>query len=151
MRVDFPDIKALRDVSSAQFDKVQRKLPDVVRKRCRHVISEDERTQASIAALNDGALEEFGRLMNESHDSLRDDYQVSCKELDVMVDIARSQQGVLGARMTGGGFGGCTVNLVLADAVDDFVENVAKEYQQQTGLEPDIYISVPSRGAHELM
>ncbi len=149
MSADYPGIKALRDVTLKQFEKVQHKLPEVVRRRCRHVITEDERTQASIAALNDEDLEEFGRLMNASHDSLRDDYEVSCKELDLMVDIARSQPGVLGARMTGGGFGGCTVNLIWADAVDDFVEDVAREYRESIGLQPAIYISVPSDGAHE--
>jgi galactokinase len=151
MSADYPGIKALRDVSVEQFDAVQDKLPDVVRQRCRHVITEDDRTQQSIAALNADDLVQFGVLMNGSHDSLRDDYQVSCDELDLMVDIARAQDGCLGARMTGGGFGGCTVNLVTADTVDDFVANVSLEYEKQTGLKPDIYISVPSEGAHELI
>jgi len=151
MSADFPDIRALRDVSLEQFNSVADKLPEVVRRRCRHVISEDERTQASIASLNAGDVAEFGRLMNASHDSLRDDYEVSCKELDVLVDIARSQDGVFGARMTGGGFGGCTVNLVAAEAVDVFVDAVSSQYQQKTGLTPDVYISVASEGAHELV
>ena len=150
MSEDYPDIKALRDVTLEQFEKVQEKLPDIVRKRCRHVISEDERTMGSIAALNANDLEKFGRLMNGSHDSLRDDYEVSCKELDLLVDIARAQNGCLGARMTGGGFGGCTVNLVLADKVEDFVDQVSQSYHAETGLKPDVYISVPSQGAHEL-
>jgi len=150
MSADYPGIKALRDVSLEQFQALEHKLPDVVRRRCRHVISEDERTQASIEALNAGRLEEFGVLMNASHDSLRDDYEVSCEELDLMVDIARTQQGVYGARMTGGGFGGCTVNLVHAEAVENFVENVTVEYQTKTGKKPDIYVSVPSQGAHEV-
>lgn len=151
MSVDYPGIKALRDVSVEQFEAVQGKLPDVVRQRCRHVISEDDRTQKSIAALNVNDLAQFGQLMNGSHDSLRDDYEVSCDELDLMVDIARAQDGCLGARMTGGGFGGCTVNLVSADDVDNFVANVSQAYEAQTGLKPDIYISVPSEGAHELI
>ena len=150
MSEDYPDIKALRDVTLEQFEKVQEKLQDIVRKRCRHVISEDERTMGSIAALNANDLEKFGRLMNGSHDSLRDDYEVSCKELDLLVDIARAQNGCLGARMTGGGFGGCTVNLVLADKVEDFVDQVSQTYHAETGLKPDVYISVPSQGAHEL-
>ncbi len=150
MRNDFTGIKALRDVSLEQFESVQEKLPDVVRKRCRHVISEDERTQRSIRALNDNDLELFGQLMNQSHDSLRDDYEVSCTELDKMVSIARNQKGVLGARMTGGGFGGCTVNLVKADVVEDFVETIARRYENATNLIPDVYISVPSQGAHEI-
>lgn len=151
MSEDYPGIKALRDVSVTQFEAAQKKLPDIVRQRCRHVITEDDRTQKSIAALNANDLHQFGQLMNGSHNSLRDDYEVSCKELDLMVDIARAQNGCLGARMTGGGFGGCTVNLVLADRVDEFVANVSQSYKKQTGLEPDIYISVPSEGAHELV
>ena len=147
---DYPGIQALRDVSLEQFQRVADKLPDIVRKRCRHVISEDERTQASIPALNAGDLEKFGRLMNASHDSLRDDYEVSCKELDLLVEIARSQEGVYGSRMTGGGCGGCTVNLVRADSVGAFVDNVSEAYFDQTELKPEIYISVPSEGAHEL-
>ncbi len=150
MSNDFPGIKALRDVTLEQFESVQNKLPELVRKRCRHVISEDERTQRSIDALNANDLELFGQLMNESHDSLRDDYEVSCTELDKMVSVARNQKGVLGARMTGGGFGGCTVNLVKADAVEDFVENIVRNYENATNLVPDVYISVPSQGAHEL-
>jgi galactokinase len=151
MSADYPGIKALRDISVEQFEAVQEKLSDVVRRRCRHVITEDARTQASIEALNANDLAQFGTLMNGSHDSLRDDYEVSCTELDLMVDIARAQEGCLGARMTGGGFGGCTVNLVLADKVDDFVENVSQAYEAKTDLKPDIYISVPSEGAHEVI
>jgi galactokinase len=150
MSEDFPDIKALRDLSLEQFQSVSAKLPDAVRQRCKHVISENERAQASISALDDGELDVFGRLMDESHDSLRDDYEVSCKELDVLVEIARKQDGVYGARMTGGGFGGCTVNLVGASSVDTFVDNVSEKYFEKTGLRPDIYISVPSEGAHEV-
>lgn len=151
MSQDYPGIKALRDVTLEQFNKVKSKLPDIVSKRCRHVISENERTVESIKSLNSNELELFGKLMNTSHDSLRDDYEVSCKELDIMVDIARQQNGLLGARMTGGGFGGCTVNLVQAEYVESFVEIVSENYKQATGLKPDIYISVPSHGAHELL
>ncbi|MBN1465503.1 galactokinase [candidate division KSB1 bacterium] len=150
LRADYPGIRALRDVSLSQFQKVQHKLPDVVQKRCRHVISEDERALESIAALQAGDIEKFGQLMNASHDSLRDDYEVSCLELDLLVEVARYQEGCLGARMTGGGFGGCTVNLVASDKVDVFVDAVGEAYQRATNLKSDIYISVPSRGAHEM-
>ncbi|MBN1560007.1 galactokinase [candidate division KSB1 bacterium] len=150
LSADYAGIKALRDVSFAQFQKVQHKLPPVVRKRCRHVISENERTLQSIAALNADDSATFGRLMNASHDSLRDDYQVSCAELDLLVKLARACDGCLGARMTGGGFGGCTVNLLVADKVEAFVEEVSKAYERETALHPDIYISVPARGAHEV-
>ncbi len=151
MSKDFPGIKALRDVSLEQFDSVAGKLPGVVRRRCRHVISEDERTVASIEALQSNDLICFGKLMNASHNSLRDDYQVSCRELDTMVDIARKISGVLGARMTGGGFGGCTVNLVEADRVENFCTTIAARYRQATDLEPRIYVSVPSDGGHEVV
>jgi galactokinase len=150
MRSDYPGIKALRDVTLTQFDKVQSRLPQIVARRCRHVISENERTVASVAALSDDDLHAFGKLMNESHDSLCQDYEVSCAELDAMVQIARDQKGVLGARMTGGGFGGCTVNLVAADQVDDFVENVSREYEQRFQLKPVIVVTSPAQGAREL-
>jgi len=150
MSADFPGIKALRDVSLLQFGQVENKLPDIVRKRCRHVISEDERTLESIDALNKNDLQRFGELMNASHESLRDDYQVSCKELDIMVEEARALPGVLGARMTGGGFGGCTVNLVQVDQVENFSAEIEKRYQRAVGIAPKIYISSPSQGAHEI-
>jgi len=149
MIADFPGIKALRDVSLQQFQQVENKLPDIVRKRCRHVISEDERTLESIDALNKNDLQRFGELMNASHESLRDDYQVSCKELDIMVEEARTLPGVLGSRMTGGGFGGCTVNLVQVNQVENFCAEIEKRYQGATGIAPKIYISSPSQGAHE--
>ncbi len=151
MSADFPAIKALRDVSFQQFQKVESKLPETIRKRCRHVISEDERTLETIDALNKNDLQRFGELMNASHDSLRDDYEVSCKELDIMVNEARTLPGVLGARMTGGGFGGCTVNLVQTDHIENFCSEIRKSYQRATGLETEIYVSSPSQGAHEIL
>jgi len=150
MSKSFKNIKALRDVNLEQFLSVNEQLPPIVRKRCRHVISEDERTIESIDALQKHDLERFGKLMNESHDSLRDDYEVSCRELDIMVDIARKFPGVLGARMTGGGFGGCTVNLVNKEDVDQFCDTIKTEYKKSTDIEPVIYISSASQGAHEL-
>ncbi len=150
MSKSFENIRALRDVSLEQFNRVEEQLPPIVRNRCRHVISEDERTIESIDALQKNDLVRFGKLMNESHDSLRDDYEVSCRELDIMVDIARKIPGVLGARMTGGGFGGCTVNLVNTDDVEQFCETIKSEYKKATDIEPRIYISSASQGAHEL-
>ena len=125
MQADDSGIKALRDVSLEQFHNVESRLPQIVRKRCRHVISENDRTLQSVEALKNNQLSRFGELMNASHDSLRDDYEVSCTELDTMVQIARGLTGVLGARMTGGGFGGCTVNLVENDQVERFCREVA--------------------------
>ena len=149
MQKSLGNIKALRDVNSEQLNSYQNDLPSVVFKRCRHVVTEDERTQQSMNALLNNDLRLFGDLMNASHDSLRDDYQVSCDELDVMVDLARSLPGVYGARMTGGGFGGCTVNLVSLDHVDSFVENIKILYKQKTSKNPDVYISSAAKGAHE--
>jgi len=149
MQKHWPAIRALRDLDLEQFTRVEGELDETVRKRCRHVISENERVLESIRSLRSGDLHHFGSLMNASHDSLRDDYQVSCEELDLMVGIARGVPGCLGARMTGGGFGGCTVNLVERSAVDSFCREIGTLYRSRTGLEPAIYISVPSQGAHE--
>lgn len=151
MKTDLPEISALRDVSMEKFDSLHHKLPKVVEKRCRHVITENDRVINSISALVANDVEKFGELMNASHKSLRDDYEVSCKELDIMVEIAGEAPGCFGARMTGGGFGGCTVNLVAVNRVDDFCTKVKKAYQGASGLEPRIYISVPSQGAHEMV
>jgi galactokinase len=145
-----PGIRALRDVSAADFAIYQDRLPETVRQRCRHVVSEDRRTLAAARALTDGKLEEVGQLMFASHRSLRDDYQVSCRELDILVEAAGSVAGTWGARMTGGGFGGCTVNLVRRDAIEEFRKSVTEEYRRATGLEPVIFIAEASDGAREL-
>ena len=140
-------IEMLRDVSMDVLEAHSGKLDPVVLKRARHVVSEDDRTTAAVGVLNTGDLAEFGRLMNGSHDSLRDDYEVSCKELDAMVHAARALDGVYGARMTGAGFGGCTVNLVAPEAVDEFCERVPQAYQQATSLEAKLYVCDPAQGA----
>ena len=145
-----PDARALRDVSDSQFASYSSDLPDVIRRRCRHVITENARVLAAATALRVNNLERFGELMAESHISLRDDYEVSCPELDVMVELANKCRGTYGARMTGGGFGGCTVNLVKTDAVEDFKATVAREYQQKLGLQPDIYVCAAAEGAREI-
>jgi galactokinase len=100
--------------------------------------------------LNDGEVEEFGRLMAASHTSLREDYEVSCRELDLMVDIALQQPGVAGARMTGGGFGGCTVNLVRQEQVDQFCEVIAREYETRSGIRATTYLVCAADGVHEI-
>jgi galactokinase len=151
LKTHYPGIRALRDVSLEQFEKSKTALPEIVRKRCRHVISENKRVLDSLEALEKGDLERFGRLMNGSHDSLKTDYEVSCPELDSMAEIARTLTGCLGARMTGGGFGGCTVNLVVNNAVDAFCPEIARRYEKATGIVPQIHVSVPSQGAHEII
>jgi galactokinase len=142
-----PGIQALRDVEIDDFDFYAGALPETIRRRCNHVITENARTVAAVEALERGDLLQFGKLMYSSHESLRMDYEVSCRELDLLVSIALRCDGVFGARMTGGGFGGCTVNLVAPDSVDQFVATVSGEYEKETAIRPNLYICQPSAGA----
>lgn len=145
-----PQVRALRDINHEELDRYSKDLPPVILKRCRHVVTENERvTNAAICLRNHDPLG-FGKLMAESHRSLRDDFEVSCEELDLMVEIAGRAQGVLGSRMTGGGFGGCTINLVRAENVTQFCELISTEYKKQTGRGPEIYVSRPAGGAEEI-
>ena len=141
-------IAALRDVTMEELEKYGADLPPVIFKRCRHVISEDDRVLKSVKILEMGDIPGFGVLMAASHRSLRDDFEVSCRELDIMVEIATP--GALGARMTGGGFGGCTINLVIQEAAADFQQKVSHEYQKATGIKPEIYICNAADGAQEV-
>jgi galactokinase len=145
-----PNVRALRDVTEADLKLYGSDLSEVVYRRCRHVIRENARVLDAAKALEEEDLETFGRLMNESHRSLRDDYEVSCRELDVMVELARECDGVYGARMTGGGFGGCTVNLVNVENVDEFKRKVTQGYTEATGLAPEIYVCTAADGAGEV-
>jgi galactokinase len=146
-----PGVRALRDVTEADLESHGRDLPEMVYRRCRHVITENARTLQAAAALEREALADFGRLMNESHCSLRDDYEVSCEELDLMVELAKPVTGTYGARMIGGGFGGCTINLVAAENVDEFRRQVAAGYKNGTGLSPEIYVCSAAAGAEEVI
>ena len=145
-----PYVKALRDVTIEELEEYKRDLTEVVYRRCRHVITENARVLSAAEALEEGDVSRFGELMDESHRSLRDDYEVSAKELNLMVDISRLVQGVFGARMTGGGFGGSTVNLVDVNRVGWFKEIVANEYERITRLKPEIYVCEASNGAEEI-
>jgi galactokinase len=145
-----PKIRALRDVTLDELKQYGKDLPEVIYKRCRHVISENSRVILAAEALERRDLEAFGHLMRESHRSLRDDYEVSCRELDIMVELAEKIVGVYGARMTGGGFGGCTINIVEAAHVEEFNRKVAYGYEQATGLKPEIYICAAANGAQEI-
>jgi galactokinase len=145
----FPKIRALRDVTLPQLESAHGQLPEKIFQRCRHVISENDRVRRAAKALETNDLPALGSLFYESHRSLREDYEVSCPELDLMVDLARKHEGVLGARMTGGGFGGCTVNLVQADTVLDFQRSVSSEYARATGLTPQIFATQAADGASE--
>lgn len=146
LRRHLPGVHALRDVGMDEFRRYEARLPEPIRRRCRHVVAENARTLAAAAALERGEVEAFGHLMNLSHDSLRDDYEVSCEELDLMVEIARAHDGVWGARMTGGGFGGSTVVLVRGDAVADFSAYVRAEYERRTGRAARVYLVEASDG-----
>ncbi len=146
-----PDVRALRDVTKADLELQEKRLPEVIQRRCRHVITENARVLEAGVSLEKGDLERFGELMNESHESLRNDYEVSCAELDLMVQLARRVDGVFGARMTGGGFGGCTINLVKVENVDEFQRAVAQGYEQATGLAPEIYVCSAAAGAEEVI
>src|SRR5580704_729683 len=142
-----PGIRALRDVGIADLDKYKHALPKTIYRRCRHVVSENRRVLDAAKALESGDPDGFGRLMYASHASLRDDYEVSCQELDLLVELTSSSPGIYGARMTGGGFGGCTVNLVRAEHAAAFEAQMARTYQQATGIAPDIYVCEPAQGA----
>jgi galactokinase len=145
-----PQIRALRDVTLPELENYGKGLPEIRFRRCRHVISENVRVREAAHALKSDDLRRYGDLMYASHVSLRDDYEVSCQELDVMVDLASKVDGVFGARMTGGGFGGCTVNLVREDAVEAFRAEIAQGYKAATGIDPEIYICTAAEGAGEV-
>jgi galactokinase len=145
-----PNVKALRDVTPDELETHRGRLSDDVYRRCRHIVTENVRVLAAAEALEQGDLGRFGDLMYESYRSLRDDFEVSCKELDVMVKLARRVDGVFGARMTGGGFGGCTVNLVARDRVESFQQIVGDAYRIATGIVPEFYICEAVNGAEEV-
>jgi galactokinase len=146
-----PGVRALRDVSIPELEQHGADLDPVLFRRCRHVISENDRVLAAADAFEESAFQKVGRLMHESHISLRDDYEVSSEELDLMVELAGTVPGVFGARMTGGGFGGCTVNLVQADAVESFKNVVSSGYFKAKNINPDIYVCEPASGAGEVI
>lgn len=145
-----PNIRALRDLTGKDLERYRSMLPYVDFHRCRHVITENVRVNEAKEALQSSNMPRFGQLMYLSHDSLSHDYEVSCYELNLMVDLARNMEGVYGARMTGGGFGGCTINLVERKLVPEFQTNVAREYEKRTGLSPQSFVSLPAGGASEL-
>ncbi|MEN6607213.1 MAG: galactokinase [Bryobacteraceae bacterium] len=151
IRRRLPDVESLRDVSSSVLSEFEAEMPVVPMRRALHVVSEDERVEAFIHASRESNAREMGDLLVASHRSLQKDYEVSCEELDFLVDMALSVPGVLGARMTGGGFGGCTVNMMRPDIVAQFRSVVTKAYAARYGLTPDIYPVRPSAGAGEVL
>jgi galactokinase len=140
LKRSLPKIKALRDVSPEQFERYKHGLPDVIRKRCSHVVGENSRVLEAAKALKDGKIERLGELMYESHRSLMDDYDVSCRELDALIEAAKEIPGTVGARMTGAGFGGCTVNLVRREQTRNFVHKIKERYNAATSLQAEVYV-----------
>ncbi len=145
------DIKTLSDLSVDQWEMLKNEVSDtVLRKRANHVIMENQRVQDAVKSLRANDLTKFGQFMLASHHSLRIDYEVSCRELDALVDSAIKTEGVLGSRMTGAGFGGCTISLVHKDQCETFKENVGKKYAEATGLRADFYLAEISDGAKKM-
>jgi len=145
-----PKIHALRDVSPEFLKQNASLLPPLILKRCTHVVFEDQRTLDAARALAEGDLKRMGKLMRESHNSLRDLYEVSCRELDAMAQAAEGLPGFIGGRMTGGGFGGCTVNLVYEQNTEEFSANIAERYRRETGITPQVYVCTAEAGAEEV-
>jgi len=145
------DIKGLGDLDMETFEKHKSVIGDEVKeRRAKHAVAENQRTIEAVAALGAGDIERFGQLMNQSHVSLRDDYEVSCEEIDILVDLAWKIPGVLGSRITGGGFGGCTVSIVKNDSIDAFIETVGKAYLEKVGHEAEFYTVEIGDGARRL-
>jgi galactokinase len=140
-------VSSLRDVEPAELEAGRQALTEILFRRARHVVTENLRVLSAVQALERNDLERFGVLMNDSHASLRDDYEVSSPELDLLADLASKQPGLVGARMTGAGFGGCTVNLVRQNATENFVEAVSEEYERALGFKAEVYVFEASDGA----
>ncbi len=139
-------LRSLRDVTEGFLQVSKDNLDPVIYRRCRHVVTENRRVEAAVAALRKPDMSLFGELMNTSHESLKSDYEVSCKELDLLVDLARQAPGVLGSRMTGAGFGGCTISLVQRTWIEEFKHRVGPTYTRSTGLTPEFLVTHASRG-----
>ena len=146
-----PSISSLGELTPEEFEEAKHLIRDEVRvKRAKHAVYENQRTIAAVKALKEGDITKFGELMNQSHVSLRDDYEVSCKEIDLLVDLSWNTPGVIGSRITGGGFGGCTVSIVKNEAVDNFIKNVGEAYKEKFGYEAEFYVVDIGVGASRL-
>lgn len=151
LKFHLAQVRALRDVTLEEFESLKRYLPDPLAKRCRHVITENARTLQAAHALQMDDLITLGQLMFESHRSLRDDYQVSCRELDMMVETAAKIDGVIGARLTGGGFGGCTVNLIRKAIIEEFRQRISRAYREAFQITPTIHTVETDNGVEEIL
>lgn len=145
-----PDVKALRDATLEMVESARGDMDELCYKRAKHCVSEDQRTLTAVKFLHGGVFEGVGKMMTQSHISLRDDFQVSCDELDTLVDLALQVPGVFGSRMTGGGFGGCTITLINPNSVADFQSHVGQNYKAKYGVDCTFYTAVPSAGARQL-
>ncbi len=145
-----PEIRALRDATLEDLERAKGDMADNVYRRCRHVISENTRTTAAAAALDGGNLKEFGRLLVAAHASYRDDFEASCPEADILVELALKDPACIGARLTGGGFGGCTLNLVPAQDASAFADRLQRGYREKTGIQADVFRCRAAAGAHAL-
>jgi galactokinase len=145
-----PHVRALRDVTLDDLEAYGHELPEIVLRRCRHVIGENARALQAAEALERGDLQAFGKLMLQSHRSLRGDYEVSCAELDLMVELGRQAEGVYGIRMTGGGFGGCTIALVQSGCLEAFKQTMQEGFERKTGTKPEIYLCSAADGVGRL-
>ncbi|MGN1273631.1 MAG: galactokinase, partial [Thermoguttaceae bacterium] len=146
-------VKTLREVTMEQLEANKEKLTDVQYRRTRHVVSEIKRTTDAVAAIEAGNYELVGQLMYESHASMRDDFEITTREIDILVEEAQKiglAGGVYGSRMTGGGFGGCTVSLIRTSKMDSIMETIRKNYKAQTGIDPDLFVTRPAAGARIL-
>ena len=144
-------ISTLGELTEDEFEKNKHLIKSDIRaKRAKHAVYENQRTLKAVKALEDNDIETFGKLMNQSHNSLRDDYEVTGKELDTLVDLASKHEGTVGARMTGAGFGGCTVSIVKRNNVDDFINNVGKQYKDIIGYDADFYVANIGAGTREI-
>ncbi len=150
LRAHVPGLRSLRELTVEDFQKYETLLPEVIRRRCRHVLTENARTLAAAGALETGDLATMGSLMYRSHESLRDDYEVSCPELNLPVEIAAGVPGTLGARLTGGGFGGCTVSLVRRASLAEFHTTITQKFSAAFSYEPALYPAEPGDGAEEI-
>lgn len=146
-----PEIQLLRDATPEDLERWGREMPEKVMRRCRHIITENLRTVAAADALEAGDLKKLGRLMAEAHASYRDDFEASCREADVMVESAAGLPGLVGARLTGGGFGGCTINLVETQHAQEFSAQLREKYKAATGIDADIYRCHASAAAHRIL
>ena len=151
LRQDLPGTAALRDLSFEQLEEHASRLPELLLKRARHVVTENARVREMASALRLGEMERIGELMQASHASMRDDFEISCAELDILVDLARSRPGLVGARMTGGGFGGCTLNLVRSGEVEEFGAAISSAYQHRTGRRAEIYVLRAADGVQRMV